>query len=168
MAALLLAAGCGPTLQVKTDYDHRADFGKYRTFTMQQGKVISELGYGEERNTLVTQRIDQALRDQLRAKGLQPTADQPDLVVSYVAGARTRRELEGMGYTGLGWWGPAYDDFWVREYPEGTLVIDFRDARTDQLVWRAYVRAEGEGINDAKFIQKSVARALQSYPPRTA
>jgi hypothetical protein len=153
---------------VKTDYDHRADFGRYRTYALKEGKVVSELGYGEQRNTLVTNRIDEALVHQLAAKGLRAAPSEPDLVVTYVAGARTRRELEGTGYAGAGWYGPAYDDFWVREYPEGTLVIDFVDAHSNQLVWRAYVKAEGEGISDAKFIQKSVAKALQSYPPAHA
>src|SRR4051812_13313563 len=93
LAVVVLAAACGPSLQVKTDYDHRADFGRYRTYALKEGKVVSELGYGEQRNTLVTNRIDNALAHQLAAKGLRAVPTEPDLVVTYVAGARTRREL---------------------------------------------------------------------------
>jgi len=30
--------GCGPTLQVKTDFDHHATFQQYRSFRMGRGR----------------------------------------------------------------------------------------------------------------------------------
>jgi hypothetical protein len=62
-------------------------------------------------------------------------------------------------------WGAYPQDFWVSEHPEGTLVIDLVDARTQKLVWRAYCTAQGSGMSDPAFIQKAVSRALEHFPP---
>ena len=56
--------GCGPTLQVKTDFDHKAAFGQYRSFQMGEGKVI-ETGALTE-NTIVKDRVDVAVQNGLR------------------------------------------------------------------------------------------------------
>ena len=66
---------------------------------------------------------------------------------------------------GVGLWGAYPQDFWVSEYPEGTLVIDLVDARSQKLVWRAYCVAEGTGMSDAAFIQKAVSKAFERFPP---
>jgi hypothetical protein len=46
LSALLFGAavliGCGPTLQVKTDFDHAVQFARYRTFQMGEGRVIEK------------------------------------------------------------------------------------------------------------------------------
>lgn len=163
-----LLAACGPSLTVRTDYDRALDFSRYRTFRMGETRQIMN-GNGNGKapvNTLVKDRIDNALQAQLAAEGLAPAGEDADLEVRYVAGARTRQELESSGFVYPYWGGMYTDDFWIREYPEGTLVIDLVDATTNKLVWRAYVQAEGEGFRSAEFIQKAVARAFEKYPPR--
>ena len=57
---LRLLVGCGPTLQVKTDFDHGATFGQYRSFQMGEGKVIEQGALTE--NTIVKDRVDVAVR----------------------------------------------------------------------------------------------------------
>jgi hypothetical protein len=168
VVASVAAASCGPSLYVKTDYDRAVSFSQFRTFRMGQGQLIQQ---GEmSPNPLVKDRIDNNVQAQLMARGLVPAGQDADLIVRYVAGARTVQELEAVDYP-IGpvgpYWGPAYPaDFWVQSYPQGTLVIDLYDARTNKVVWRAYCRAEGEGISDPAFIQKTVARAFESFPPR--
>ena len=44
-------------------------------------------------------------------------------------------------------------------------MIDLLDGKTGKLVWRAYIVAQGSGMNDASFIQKAVNKALEHYPP---
>lgn len=163
-----LLAACGPTLNVKTDYDQLANFNQFRTYRLEQGQLVGERLSG---NTLVKDRIDGALRAQLRGEGLAPTARDPDLVVRYSAGARTVQELYSSGWPAFPYYGYEYGvfgpaDAYVAEVPEGMLVIDLVDAHTEKLVWRAYVRAEGEGFTRPEFIQKAVARAFEKYPPR--
>ena len=168
LSALMFAAailiGCGPTLHVKTDFDHAVQFAQYRSFQMGEGRVI-EKGTVTD-NTIVKDRVDAALRSGLAARGLAPNVDRADLIARFAVGARTVRELEGVGYPlAVGVWGAYPEDFWVSEHPEGTLVIDLVDARSLKLVWRAYCTAAGSGMADPAFIQKAVNRALERFPP---
>jgi hypothetical protein len=168
LAFAIMGSACGPSLQVRTDFDRAVDFNQYRTFRLGESKQIPN-GAAVMQNTLVKDRIDQALMARLVTEGLTPsTQGQPaDLLVRYVAGARTKQELESVGWSGPYWGGPYYgDDLWVREYPEGTLVVDLVDARTSKLVWRAAIVAEGEGFTKAEFINKAIGKAFEKYPPR--
>jgi hypothetical protein len=165
--ALLAYTGCA-TVHVKTDYSHETDFGRFRTFALEKGSIISQ-GRPDVRNSLVRDRIDRALAERLSAKGLSFTPVAPDLVVTYVAGARTRQELEHVdwGYPwGPFWGGPGYDDFWVSAHQQGTLVIDLVDADTQKLVWRGMVVAEDRPFTDQAFIDEAVGKVLAQYPPR--
>jgi hypothetical protein len=161
---LAVLLGCGPTLQVKTDFDHAAAFRQYRSFQMGEGKVI-ERGTASD-NTIVKDRVDAAIRSGLATRGLVKATDHPDLIARFAVGARTVRELEGVGYPlSIGVWGAYPEDFWVSEHPEGTLVIDLVDARSQKLVWRAYLTAQGSSLADPALIQKAVNKAFEHYPP---
>ncbi len=118
-------------------------------------------------NTIVKDRVNAALRNGLMTRGLQPGADHADLIARFAVGARTVTELEGVGYPlVIGMWGAYPGDFWVTEHPEGTLVIDLVDARSQKLVWRAYCVSQGTGMSDTALIEKAVSRALSRFPPR--
>jgi hypothetical protein len=165
----IMAGGCGPSLRVRTDFDRGVNFAKYRTYRLTEGKLVGSAVAMQ--NTLVKDRIDAALRSELASEGLAQAGQDPDLLVRYAAGARTVRELESVGYpVGPygGPYGPMYGDVWVEEVPQGMLVIDLVDARTDRLVWRAYCRAEGAGMGSADFIRRAVSRAFDKYPPRVS
>src|SRR5262245_53379177 len=160
----LLAVACAPSLTVRADFDRAASFDRYRTFRLDEGRVLDR--GNTPPNTIVKDRIESALRSQLAAEGLVPAGHLPDLVVKYVAGARTVQELQTVGNAGNYWGGPGMGDVWVEQVPEGTLVIDLIDAHTGRLVWRAHCHAEGEGLSRPETIQKAVAKAFEKYPPR--
>jgi hypothetical protein len=170
MSALLLGA-CS-TMQARTDYDPDVDFSRYHTYQISPGQVTS--GYETPTpNTLVADRISNAIATQLGARGLRQTPDKPDLRVGFVAGARSRLELETSApyypalapYWGSSWWGP--QQAWVSEYQHGTLVIDLVDSSTNKLVWRSIVEADRNSVTalgKPEAIQKAVAKAFQSWP----
>jgi len=163
--ALVLCLGCGPTLQVRTDYDHTVTFTRYQTFSIGEAKVIEKGAVTE--NSFVKDRIDNAITQALLGRGLTKGGTNADLAVKYAAGARTVRELETAGVPPMvgPMWGPYPQDFWVSEHPEGTLIIDLTDAKSGKLLWRANIVAQGTGLNDPGFIQKAVNKAFESYPP---
>lgn len=161
---LALLVGCGPTLQVRTDFDHKATFGQYRSFQMGEGKVVEQGAISE--NTIVKDRVDNAVQAGLATRGLVQAPDHADLIARFAVGVRSVQELEGVGYpVAVGLWGAYPNDYWIVDHPEGTLVIDLVDARSQKLVWRAYLRADGTGMSDPAFIQKAVNEAFQHYPP---
>jgi len=163
--AAVLCLGCGPTLQVRTDYDHTVAFTRYQTFAIGEAKVLEKGAVTE--NSFVKDRIDNAIKQAMLGRGLSQGATNADLMVKYAAGARTVRELETAGVPPMvgPMWGPYPQDFWVSEHPEGTLIIDLTDGKSGKLLWRAHIVAQGTGLNDPGFIQKAVNKAFESYPP---
>ena len=179
-AAALVFAGCdsgnGPT--VKIDYDKSANFAQYHTFAFQKGRIVTRLGTTDPNNTLVADRIQAAVVDQFQQKGLSETTQNPDLVATYVAGAKTKQEIENLGpqpyfspYFGGpfgfergGYYGAGYNQFYTNIYTEGTLILDLMDTRTKKLVWRAYVTGPVDKP-DQKAINGAVAAALKQFPP---
>jgi hypothetical protein len=164
--ALALASGCA-NVQVQTDHDPGADFGRYRTFQVAPGQVLND-GKADQGDTLVQDRVRNAIVSQLAAKGLRPLQGNevnPDLVVTFVAGARTRQEVETVSYPWGPYWGPSYaPDAWVRLYRQGTLIIDLVDPDTERTVYRARVESDNKPFTDPKIVQKAVAKALQKFP----
>jgi hypothetical protein len=162
LAVLIAGAGTGcATTQVGTDRDPRAHFADYKTFAVQSGQVLDN-GRVDSRDTLMRDRIDGALTHELRTKGLEPRAQDPDLIVTYTAGSQTYEGIaeDGWGYSGYGFAG----DYDVDDYQEGRLKIDVIDARTQKLVWRSVAVADDVNFRSPQFIAKTVNEALKKYP----
>jgi hypothetical protein len=161
-AALLVAAGPGcATTRVATDHDPNANFAGFRTFAVKTGQVVNN-GVVDPRDTLVRDRIDSAITNQFANKGMQPSIERPDLIVTYTAGARTRAELD---LDPLDSSSPNYHDLdWSDTFRSGTIVIDVIDANTRKLVWRSVASADNQNFRSADFINKAVAEALENYP----
>ncbi len=52
------------------------------------------------------------------------------------------------------------------EYKEGTLVIDFLDTKSMQLLWRATLQGVIDERDPAGQLDKAVIKALEQYPPQ--
>jgi hypothetical protein len=186
MLLLITAAGCGgaPGPDIKTDYDTKADFSKYKTYAFQSGRIILPENIPDTNNTLIDNRIRNAVAAQMEAKGIKQDPTNPDLVVTYVAGAKNKQEVERQiaappppgwaaggwyqpGYYGPGgWWDPGYNAYFTRKYTEGTLIVDLVDPKAKELVWRAYVTGEVTKIPDDRAVNKLFARIFAQYPPK--
>lgn len=166
-----LFGGCA-TVSVANDFDRSVDFSRYKTFGLVGGHMVVN-GVQDDANTLVRDRIQNSVLTVLASRGLVQNNDNPDLIVGYQAGARTRTEIEGMGpympgvgpYWNAGWWTPGYMDWWTRTYEEGTLVIDMVEASSKRLVWRSYIRGEVRPPITQENLDKAVAKAFKNYPP---
>src|SRR5690242_19650665 len=78
-AAPLLLPSLAIAQKVRTDYDHSANFEKYKTYKLVKIKDNPDV------NQLVDQRIISALEAELPKKGLTKSEDNPDLLVAYQA-----------------------------------------------------------------------------------
>jgi hypothetical protein len=55
----------------------------------------------------------------------------------------------------------------VSNYVEGTLILDFVDAKTNMLAWRAASRDDVRDWKERhKNVQKMVDKALKRFPPK--
>ena len=129
-------------------------------------------------SSLTAQRIEAAVSREMEARGYVLSAD-PDLLVNFTVTLRNVQKVSTVPsagppayryrYGAYGGW-PTYSyETWVREYEEGTLLIDLVDARRQQLVWEA----AGTGrVTKAKLdnievtINEAVAALFERYPFR--
>ena len=167
----LALAGC-LQVTVTTDHDPAANFGALHTYAWRPGP---QQGMGDPRfdSTLIDRRVRAAIERVLASKGYRAAAPgtTPDFLVGYHAVVRQKTSVQTInrwyGYRVGVWRGP---ETYVRDYDEGTLLIDVIDPATMQLLWRG----SGTGVVDPlssaekreERINEAVERILADFPPR--
>jgi hypothetical protein len=150
LLSLMLVFGSTFGMSVKTDYDKSFDLNRLKTFTFKEQRRSD--GNLLQRNTLVDNRIKDALRRDLEARGFRYQPDgQTDFIVAYYARQTERAEAEPLGYgMPLRWrwgWGPRV---WTRYYTQGSLVVDFIDPTDNQLIWRGRATDTVKGLDQSE------------------
>lgn len=138
MAAIVLA-GCATGPKITADYDRTANFAAYRSFGFYQPLGTDQAGY----ESLITQTLKSAARQEMEARGYTYTETGPDLLINFNARLAQQTQVSQTptpmyygyrrGFYG-GWGGYGYETR-VDQYVEGTLNIDIVDAQRKQLVW---------------------------------
>ncbi|NYS16689.1 DUF4136 domain-containing protein [Achromobacter xylosoxidans] len=171
-----ILAACASSPAIKSDYDHQADFSRYRTFGYMSPLGTDKAGY----STLLTERLKDATRGQMEMRGYVYDAANPDLLVNFNGKLQQKTQVTEappppMGpYYGYrsgfygGWPGYGWGDT-VYQYTEGTLNIDLVDARRKQMVWEGVAVGEVQNPDTAtssQNIDKAVAGIFAKYPFR--
>ncbi len=162
---VLFISGCSG-IRVKTDYDRDADFSVYQTY----GWLPDPKGSPRHRlmnNKLVRREVHAAVDREMAGMGFDKAGRmEADLLVTFYIGAKRRVDVTHHGY-GYGPWGmPRYGGVSVHRYKEGTLILDFIDAETRQLVWRGWAASVLHGKeNLSEDIRRSVEKLMLRYPP---
>lgn len=170
----ILLAACGPTLKVRSDYDKRVDFSKYRTFELYNGT-------GNMISSLNQDRILGSVRQEIQEKGFVEDSAHPDLLVNTSAIVRNGVEVSSntnyYGYGGAArpyYWdagmSSSYTNYDVTHYKEGSLIIDMVDALTKKLVWQGVgnSRIDESTKNADHRIAEAVKSILKDFPPNKA
>jgi Domain of unknown function (DUF4136) len=174
VAALTCIFSACETVTVTTDYDHAANFAKYKTYALtppSRGRTMSPTSEAALRD---------ALRAELAPRGLtEASGKKADLDIVRHAFVQEKISVQqwtdwGYGYHGgwpysfgsYGMWMGApmtYTD--VNQYKEGTLILDFVDARTKKLVFRGVGQAVvGGPESNAAKIREAVSKIVAAYP----
>lgn len=148
---------------VRTDYDHNANFSHYHTYYW--AKVQTE-------NPLWQQRIEQAVDKDLQAKGWQRVNSGGDVALTAVGATQNEQEYQTF-YNNLGpgwWWGGFGTETTTTpvNYRVGTLVIDMYGAHNKHLVWRATASdtlSDKPEKNEHK-LDKAVDKMFDHFPPK--
>lgn len=180
MIALLvfsaLALACSG-IRVDHDYDPSADFGQLRTWSWHPHAGKSRDPRLD--NALLDSRIRKAVETELAAKGYTLlVAGEPDFQVTYHLSVEGKLQVDTVyrdyprgsygrvGYRRGGW---GYTETRVREYDEGTLLIDVLQAESGALLWRgsgvATVREQSSPDERTKRINTAVNKILAKFPP---
>jgi hypothetical protein len=168
-AFLTVLLGSAFGQQIQTDFDHQANFSRYKTYSWQEVKAS---------NSLWDDRIKNAVDAQLAAKGWTQVDNDGDVAIVAIKMTKTQKTLEtfydGFGGGGWGWrrfggYGDSFGDSTTTEhdYKEGTLVVDIFDAKSKQLIWRGSAEdtlSESAAKNE-KNLDKGVAKMFKEFPP---
>lgn len=176
VASLSILAASGFAQDIRTNYDHNADFSKYKTYKWVQIKDAAPV------DQLTDQQLKGAIDAQLAQKGLMKTdAENADLLIGYQVAISQEKEFSsystdfgygpgwgrGWGYYGGG--GSSITSGQTSTIHIGTVGLDMYDPTRKQLVWRGAasktldMKAKPE--KRVKNMNKGAAKLLKNFPP---
>jgi Domain of unknown function (DUF4136) len=161
LGVLLLAVpALLPGQKVTVEFDQSMEFGSLKSFTLKKGQIHSK--NPSLNNDIVRKNLETAIRQRLNEKGLTEASGQADLTVSYTLGSANRTDVERYPTR---WGGPGRRV--AHRYTEGTLTIDMRDPRRQELVWRAVAVADEHDPNKIQSkLDAMVKKSFDKYPPK--
>ena len=161
---MLILAAVSSAQDVKSDYDHNADFSQYKTFSWEKVQT---------KDPLLVDRIKEAVNSALSAKGWTLVPSGGDVEVFAIETTQEQQTLDtfyngfggGRRWGGFGGFGDATTT--VETYKVGTLVVDLFDASTEKLIWRS---SSSDTLSDkadknTKNLDKGVNKIFQHFPP---
>src|SRR5216684_3817263 len=162
----LVALGTAFAQQIKTDFDHQANFSQYKTYSWQEIKPA---------NSLWDARIKNAVDAQLAAKGWTQVASGGDVAIVAIKTTQTQRSLQtfydgfggGWGWRRFGGGGFGEATTTTETYKVGTLVVDLFDTKTKTLLWRGASSDTLSNNSDKniKNLNKGVEKMFKKFPP---
>jgi len=174
LATALIQVGCET---VRTDFDRGVDFSSYETFDWlapprrASSAAQSNLQDPFSSNSLLDKRVRAAVEQVLGARGFRKAVEaNSDMRLNYHVIFRDKLVASGtdLGYYNRyrhGGFGTSFG-FSVRQYQEGTIIVDVVDRATDQLVWRGWaVGRNNDGNYDEAEISYAIEKILERFPP---
>ncbi|WP_028117529.1 DUF4136 domain-containing protein [Ferrimonas senticii] len=172
----LILAGCA-SIDTDVDYNTDANFSDYRSWAWLP--VSAEQGAPYQQDGLNDQRIRRAIASELLGKGLiETSADNADLLVNYVTSVETKIDVDTF-YSSFGYhpyyyrnpflYGGVSTETRVREYQQGTLMVDLIDPTDRNLLWRGSasgtVKQRQTPAERTEAVKQAVNAILAQYPP---
>ncbi len=136
---------------VDYDYNITTDFSNIKTYDWHPTSGGLKIDY------LNMVRIKDAVKTQLKAKGIEHSSIAPDFLIVMYGGTTKEYTTRWRGWN---------DDLW---YEEGRIKLAFFDPQSSEVVWWGETRAnvfyymEPEEKN--QLIEQAVTRILFKYPP---
>jgi len=162
---------CSSTYDVKHDYGPQTNFSDLKTFDWMQEPEKASI------DSLVVQGVKNAVNAELKAKGLMMTSNNPDFLIANHIGKKDRVQVSSWGY-GYGRHRGYRGGYWGRsgvttyQYEEGSLVLDFVEPKTKDLIWRGSVKTEVQNADTPEkkeeLINESVKEILKKFPPSSS
>lgn len=164
--ASLLLSSCAP-VRVSSYAGRNLDLRRYHTYAWASPGTFSTGDPRLDNNTFFVERVQRAVDSHLRQKGFEKAGEgQPDFVVHYHA--RVEQRLDSKEFRPGE---PSCDTADCRPfvYDAGTLLIDFVDPRTNDLLWRGWAERALQGVVDDQTwmdetIDDAVTRIMARLP----
>jgi hypothetical protein len=177
LATLVFAACSG--VEVRSTAAPNANLGALHTFAFMI-PTAPDSPAGQLVSSPVGQQVHDELTSRLLEKGYTPVSEgaPPDFLVAYRGKLQRRTDVQTYGYAGgsarwgggwgWGWGGWAWDgpQVSVRDYTEGTLIVDFVDPVSHQVLWRGTATGVVEHPDNPNLgkVAKVVDKLIDKYP----
>lgn len=172
VGALVACAGRMMTVGSEQAPDGASRVAQYRTYRV----APPVAGDVADRQDVVAS-VEQAVDEVLRAKGYQAAPERADFLVRCRVTVRDREQVTTVelfpstsGAAGRMGGGPTQQTTMVREYQEGSLIIEIIDSPTDQTIWRGWAQAEikpsARPEERREQIHTAVQKILARFPAR--
>jgi hypothetical protein len=165
---LIIAAGAfaiALAAEINTDYDQKADFGRFHTYSWLQAKASDQLW---------EQRIMGAVDNQLAGKGWSKVASGGDATIAAVGTTKSEPTFttfyNGMpGWVWRGWGGMGTTTTSVDYDKVGTLVVDVFDSSNKHLIWRGVASdtLSSKPEKNDKKLESAVEKMFEKFPPKS-
>ncbi len=170
LALAVALLGCS-TVQIDTQYKPGTDYKRYQTFTWNPIEPGPEQAT-EARDPAIRQFVLGTIEKELTGRGFKKAAAgaTPDFYIAVHGWSRDKIDVKQYGYvygySGYGMYptmgGPAVE---VRQYKEGSIVIDFIDATSREMFWRGTASDTFLPGTGQAAIKDAVGKLLEAYPP---
>lgn len=171
------------SINVSSNYDPSAvqEIDSFKTYAW-----LPQPEGGDKRvyNPIMGNQVMKAADDVLQSRGYQKVdaSANPDFLMGWHGSIQDRLEADtvnayyGYPYSTMWdpfWGGPvvaAAPETYVREYEEGTILLDVVDGKSKQLVWRGKAQSElnenASAEKQQKKVTQSVDKILERFPPK--
>ena len=156
--------------KVKIGYDKAASFSQFKTYAFKPGLLMLADEHDKLKN-----RLFNAMRRELNAKGMTEVQENPDVFLTYfgtLGGVSGGSGLYAPGQQARYDWGipPGFTGVVSGTAVEGSLLIEMVNASTNQLAWRATVKGLlknlGKPEKQGQKVDEVVKDAFKDYPPK--
>ena len=172
-ALISLVTACATPSEATMDYDSNFDFSGVQKIAF---TPINRMDAASIRiSDMQISRINEALANELRRKGLDvvDNTSEADMLLSWhlVTQERTDvRTYNSMSTYNCWRCGPSVSDVSVRQYTQGTFIVDLIDPMRNQSAWRAIIESRlssNPSPDDAAERRQEAASAIfAQFPPR--
>jgi hypothetical protein len=147
---------------VKTDYDHSANFNQVKTYSWAKIKTA---------NSIWDDRVKDAIDKELAAKGWTQVPSGGDVSLVAIEKTSIQQQYDTFyddfgGFRRFGGFGESTTS--VDNYKVGTLIVSMFNGNSKQLIWRGTSSSDLSGNPDknTKKIDKDVAKMFKNFPPK--
>lgn len=174
---ILFLSSCS-SMKVTTDYDPKADFSKYKTFSF----LPWSKGSDELLSEYDKKRVRAAATHELEKLGFKKESGKTDLVVNvliiidqktgtaayndyYTSGVGVGYYYGPWGYNYPGGVSP-YTTLHSYDYEEGTMIVDLLDVEKKQLAWQGIAKKTLSSAKkgDGTVIKEAMAKLFEEFP----
>ncbi len=172
---LTLLSACATPLVATMDFDDQFDFSPVRKLAILpvDRTSLSTIAVSD----MQIARVDEALANELRRKGFEVVGDTAaaDAYITWhlVTEERTDvRTYNSMSYYNCWRCGPNVSDVSVRQYTQGTFIVDLIDPLRNRSVWRSVIESRMQSNPDPGSAESAQRRAeaaqaiFAEFPPR--